>query len=555
MTPLDHGGTTNAPGRPSAPALSRRDLLRALGAAGAAVAVPGVLTACEPAPSTPRPLPPDPSVRTLGFVGGTDLDLGPGSWCWFQAPRASFGPNGLLWLGTSVAGTGTAADGAVKLLGLDTRSGSLVVDRTLTTTRQDDHTSPSVLALGDEVQVSWALHQAVDWIDVGTTARNGILVVHRIRRPGALVAPGRGTSYCSVHVVGGQRWLLYRGEQFSWNLLTSPDGRTWTARGLVVRPGSSGDRPYLHATSDGTRLHLLVTNGNPTEYRGTSAYAGTIEPDLTIRRSSGPVVGTVGSGAPAPSALLRLAVGVAGATEADDTDMWLSDLHVIDGRPTGILVRRDPWPPGASAAGGYRHRYFWIRQRATGWVVEPLCWAGGEMCPTQPDYAALGAQDPSLATRVVVATNVHPVTAEPLVSAADGKVHFELFEGTRVGEGAWTWVPVTQDSVEDNYRPVIAAGGTAKALAWMRGRYWAWTDAATRIIVRNALPAPPVEATTTTEPAPTTTSTTPTTSTSEPAPTTPSTSTSTTSTEPAPATTSTSTPATTEAAPASPVAG
>lgn len=474
---------------PPADAPSRRDLLRWFGAAGATAAVaPGLLTACDPAPTTPMPLPADPSVRGLGFVGGTDLEVGPGAWCWFQAPRASFGPDGRLWMGASVAQTGTELDGAVKLYGWDARTGSLAVDRTLTTTRQDDHTSPSVLALGSEVQVSWALHQALDWIDIGRGSTDGSLIVQRISRPGAIKAPARGTSYASVHVVAGQRWLLYRGEQFSWNLLTSPDGERWTARGLVIAPGVAGDRPYLHAASDGARLHLLVTNGNPTEFRGTCAYAGTIEADLTIRRSTGPVVGAVGPTAPRPRDLLRLAVGVTGATEADDTDMWLCDLHVIDNRPTGILVRRDPWPPGATnAVGGWRHRYFWVRQRATGWVVEPLCWAGGEICPTQPDYAALAAQDPSLATRVVVATNVHPVTGVPLASAVDGVVRFELFEGTRVGEGTWTWQPITQDSAEDNYRPVIAAGGTDKALAWMRGRYWAWTNAATRIVVRNAV--------------------------------------------------------------------
>lgn len=472
-----------------ADAPSRRDLLRWFGAAGlAAAAGPSLLTACEPAPTTPMPLAADPSVRSLGFVGGADAEVGPGAWCWFQAPRASFGPDGLLWMGASVAETGTALDGAVKLYGWDTRSGDLVVDRTLDATRQDDHTSPSVLAIGREVQVSWALHQALDWVEIGRTSRNGILVTQRITRPGALRSPARGTAYASVHIVDGQRWLLYRGEQFSWNLLTSPDGERWTARGLVIAPGTAGDRPYLHAASDGKRLHILCTNGNPTEYRGTSAYAGTIEADLTIRRSLGGVVGSVGAGAPKPAQLLRLAVGVAGADEAGDTDMWLSDLQVVDGRPTGILVRRDPWPSDAvGAVGGWRHRYFWIRQRATGWVVEPLCWAGGEICATQPDYAALGAQDPSLATRVVVATNVHPVTAEPLTSAVDGAVRFELFEGTRVGEGAWTWQAVTQDSAEDNYRPVIAAGGTAKSLAWMRGRYWSWTNAATRIVVRNAV--------------------------------------------------------------------
>lgn len=487
---------------------SRRQVLRWLSAAGVATVVPMGLSACLPG-TTPMPLAPDPSMRGLGFAGGSrDAMLGQGAWCWFQGPRASFGPGGLLWMGASVAKTGTSADGAVKVLAYDVPGSSLVVDRTLVTARQDDHTSPSVLAVGSEVQVSWALHQNVDYLDIATMSAGGSFSSQRIRRPGAVKAPARGTSYCSVHVVDGQRWLLYRGEQFSWNLLTSPDGRTWTARGLVVAPGTAGDRPYLQAASDGKRLHLVLTDGNPTEFRGTSAYAGTIETDLTIRRFGGTSIGSVGAAAPKPKAFTRLAVGVRGSSEALDTDMWLSDLCVVDGRPTGILVRRDPWPSGSQAVGAYRHRYYWIRQRSTGWLVEPLCLGGGEICASQPDYAALVAQDPSEPKRVVAATNVHPVTGTPLVSDADGKVHFELFEGFRVGEGQWSWTAITEHSSEDNVRPVIAAGGAHKALAWMRGRYWSWTDADTRIVVRPAGAAPvDPEPTTTTSSTPTSTST------------------------------------------------
>ena len=84
---------------------TRRQVLRGLGAAGAAVAVPGLLGGCKP---TPPPLAPDPSVRGLGFVGGPEVEVGQGGWCWFQSPRASFGPGGVLWLGTSVSNTFTA---------------------------------------------------------------------------------------------------------------------------------------------------------------------------------------------------------------------------------------------------------------------------------------------------------------------------------------------------------------------------------------------------------------------------------------------------------------
>lgn len=474
--------------------LSRRDLLRWAGAAGAVALVPTALTACTPV-TTPAPLRPDPSLKPLGFVGGTDTVLGQGGWCWFQTPRTSMGPHGVLWLGSSISHTGTDADGLIQATAFDSRSRTVLRRIDLAKAQQDDHTSPSVMAYGDRVQIAWALHKKVDSIDIGDTSTTGAFVSQRIHRPGSIKAPGRGMSYASAHVVNGQRWILYRGEQFSWNLLISvDDGATWTAKGLVIAPGTAGDRPYLHAVSDGKRLHLVVTDGNPTEFRGTGAYAGTLESDLSVRRFDGAKVGAVGSTAPKPRRLTRLATGIVGSSEATDTDMWICDLAYIDNRPTGVLVRRDPWPPGSQAVGNYRHRYLWMRQRSTGWVVEHLCWAGSELCPSQPDYSGLGAQDPSDATRVVVSTNVHPVTAEPLVSSADGKVHFELFEARRTGEGQWSFTAITEHSTEDNIRPSIAAGGKDKTLSWMRGSYWSWIAFDTRIVVRTAVAAPAPDA-------------------------------------------------------------
>ena len=466
--------------------LSRRDLLRLAALTGAAATVPLGLAGCKVAP-TPLPLPPDPSLRARGFVGGSDTDVGPGGWCWFQSPRSAMGPNGVLWLGSSI-GPGTSASGWVQVTAFDTRTKHVLVKRTVAKGNPDDHSSPAVMPFGDQVQVAWAMHEPWDFLDVGDTSVGGTFVVHRIHRSGSIVPPARGMSYCSTHVVGGVRWLLYRGEEWSWNLLTSADGITWTPHGLVIKPAVSSYRPYLHAASDGKRLAILVTDGHPTEYRGTSTYAGTIEADLTIRRSDGTTVGSVGSGAPRPGHLTSVAIGAAGSDEASDTDLWLSDLRIVDHRPTALLSRRDRWPVRPASVGQYRHQYLWARLRSTGWVVESLCWAGGELSSTQPDYAGLAAQDPTEPTRVVVATNVHPVTGVPLLSTADGRVHFELFEGRRVGEGQWSFTPVTQNSTQDNVRPHIAAAGTAKTLTWMRGRYTTWKDFDTRMVVRSAVP-------------------------------------------------------------------
>ncbi|MGI8754420.1 MAG: hypothetical protein ACR2MB_00885 [Acidimicrobiales bacterium] len=460
-------------------AWSRRDLLRRSAGLIGVATVPALASGC----SRNRA---DAAWATGSFAGLPTTDLGPGGWCWFQDPRVSLAPGGILWLGTTVAHTYSRRDGAVELTALDLETMKVVERRTLDHSKPDDHISPSVLAVDGGVQVAWSLHKNTPDVRVAQHRIGRVVDVTDIRRPGALVEPARGTAYASAHVVGGQRWLLYRGEQYSWNLLTSPDGDRWTHRGLVVAPGSSGQRPYLSASGDGATLQFVVTDGNPEEYRGSSAYAGSIDADLGIHDSGGRLVGAVGSLAPRPGALTRLVAGHAGPIETGDRDVWLCDVQVVGGRPSAILSVRERRPDGDRRVKSYRHRYLWARWGPEGWAVEPLSWGGNGISSVSADYTGLASLHPGEPERVVVSTDVHPNSGRPLLSAADHTQHFELFEGRRRGHGSWTWTPVTENSSQDNIRPVVAADAGREVLAWMGGKYWSWTDFDTHILVRHS---------------------------------------------------------------------
>jgi len=415
--------------------------------------------------------------------GRTELDIGPGGWCWFQSPRAELDGSGALWLGVT-QGTHASSPGSVDVIQVDLDPLRTVRRTQLAIDRVDDHTSPSIFPTASGVQVGWAAHRPVDWLELGQLGER----LQRIRRPDALVAPGRGMSYVSAHRVGDEHWVLYRGERFSWNLLTSSDsGHHWSARGLAIAPDVVGQRPYIVAAAEQDRLHIVVSDGNPTEYPGTSVSYGTIHADRTITDNAGRGIGTVGHAPPSPRRLTRLIRGTPGTTEHGDTDGWMCDLRVIHHRPTALLMVRDPWPATGSRLGKWRHAYRWARQRSGGrWTVEHLAWAGAELYPSQPDYSGLATLDPTDPTRVVVSANVHPATGQPLISAADGRVHWELFWGQRVGEGRWQWKALTHDSRADNLRPIIVADAVHRVVAWMRGSYRAWTDFDTNIVVHLA---------------------------------------------------------------------
>ena len=482
---------------------SRRTVLRWGAAAGAVGLVPSLLTACDPVAPLVGPPKPDPSLTGIGFSGGIESELHQGGWCWFQQPRATIDTADRLWIGSSYGGTFTAQDGDVAITAVDLADLHVIERTVVAHTQQDDHTSPAVMAMGSDVFAAWSLHKRVDYLETARHHPGAAFAIQRLHRPNSLKDPGRGMSYAQLHLIGKELWLLYRGEQFSWNLLTSTDGKAWTARGLVVAPPVSGQRPYLRSATDGKVLHIIVTDGNPAEFRGNGAYAGSIGADLRVRDTTGRIVGTVGKTPPVPSRLTTLLPGIAGADEAGDTDRWLADLTFVANRPTGILITRDPWPAAQQEVveqiaeandepvGQYRHTYSWVRGGPSGWRVEPMAKGGSELRPGHPDYTGLAAQDPTNLARTVVSTNVHPATGAPLVSTADSMVHFELFEGIRTstgpggaGPGLWTWTALTQNSVEDNIRPVIAAGGTRKVLCWLRGHYWSWTAFDTRVVVR-----------------------------------------------------------------------
>ena len=149
----------------------------------------------------------------------------------------------------------------------------------------------------------------------------------------------------------------------------------------------------------------------------------------------------------------------------------------MDRRPPG----RRAGPPiavasvhGAEAGNDYWYSWF---DGAT-WRSHFLAPAGSALYRGQSFYTGLVALDPGDPGRVVVSTDVHPKTGVPLISAADGQQHHELFEGITPDEGAtWRWTAITADSTADNLRPIIPIwDGDQRALLWLRGVYTKYTD-------------------------------------------------------------------------------
>ncbi|QXC59735.1 hypothetical protein KSP35_15285 [Aquihabitans sp. G128] len=271
--------------------VTRRDVLR-LGLGAAALPAAARLQGCSS------------HALTWRYGSGEDLVVGRGGWCWFQSPRAAIAADGRLYVGSSVGTSPATSSGAAQVSEIDLDHLRVASHRTLGRASVDDHTAPSVLAVDDGVQVGWTPHNGTDWVELGTY--RGPL--HRVVDPDSLVDPGVGTSYVSAHVVAGRRWVLYRGKDLFMELMSSSDGRSWVQHGVTIQkaPSSLDHRPYLLAASDGQRLHLVVSDGNPSDFPGCSVSYATIDPDLNVCDDAGRPVGQVGTAPPNPTQLTRL---------------------------------------------------------------------------------------------------------------------------------------------------------------------------------------------------------------------------------------------------------
>ena len=151
----------------------------------------------------------------------------------------------------------------------------------------------------------------------------------------------------------------------------------------------------------------------------------------------------------------------------------ISDLHLdARGHPHVVYsVQKDtarlrPRPIGAD------HRYRYARWTGREWLDREIAYAGGEVHPVpDDDCTGLIALDPQNLSVVYMSTDADPVQGTPLISAADGKRHWEIFKGTTADGGAtWGWTAITRDSERDNIRPVVPVGLVGRtAVIWLRG--------------------------------------------------------------------------------------
>ena len=251
-------------------------------------------------------------------------------------------------------------------------------------------------------------------------------------------------------------------------MLVSVDhGTTWRQGGrLLDGPG----RPYVRYAARGSgRIHLVTTDQHPRDFPNRIYHGAVAGHELL--RSDGTVADeeVFDSVAVPPDRLTEVFRG------APTDRAWTVDLQVDeDDHPYTVFsvgTMPDPTTRDRDELADL-HRFYFARFDGAAWSVGFLAYAGTALYRDEPFYTGLVALHPHDPWRVFVSTDVHPLTGIPLISAADGLQHHELFEGVTTDGTAWTWTSITANSTADNIRPVVPIwepGHTA--LLWLRGTY------------------------------------------------------------------------------------
>ena len=405
-------------------------------------------------------------------------------WCWFQDERALV-VSGRLVFGSVAAGrSDPARQGLVEATSVELATGAVTRFRLSATPversgRYDDHDTPAFAVRGDGRLVAvWAGHGHDNRILSRVSARPGDPAAWSDERA-FVPSPSSSVTYSNLFRLKGEHGRIYdfyRGldNRFKPSVAWSDDeGESFKSGGVVIDvPAAFRHRPYVKYASDGdATVHLVYTEGHPRDFDNSLYHvyyrAG------ALHRSDGSVIRSLAEGLREPAEGTRIFLGDPASVA------WASDVALDrQGRPfVAYSVQKDSagLPQGQ---GGADHRYRLARWTGTAWDDREIAHAGARLYAGEDDYTGGVALVPGDPTRLFVSTNADPTTGAPLVSAADGQRHWEVFRGTTPDDGrSWRWQAVTRDSTADNLRPIVpATEAREELLLWLRGRYRSYTD-------------------------------------------------------------------------------
>jgi hypothetical protein len=435
------------------------------------------------------------------FVGNLMQFDDNGIWTWYSDERAVIDQAG----GKLVVGCVENAAG----LGGIPRDGNINVSifdmQTLTGTRWtlrtnltsfgggDDHNAPALLVMTnghylalytghnqdsntwyriyDPVAVGWSPEAVYDWgtqpggTDFRTTYSNPNNMPAENRVYNFARSNGGGSPNCIISTDFGTNWV-YGGE------LTTNDIPGYV-QGYFKYWGNSVDR-----------IDFICTEAHPRDY-DTSMYHGYISNAMSFD-SFGTLMDTNildKMNIPNPQSFTPVFLaGTVMPPGQTNYRCWNDDVcRYPDGSIECIISARINNNVDSTNAPDTSlfpdHAFFFCRfdPLTRVWTPTYLCQAGQKLYSSECDYVGLGCLCPDDPNTIYISTTFDPRRVQPGVFDTNHEastVH-EIWRGVTTNHGAgFAWMPVTQNSSRDNFRPIVPAWDSSHTLLlWFRGTY------------------------------------------------------------------------------------
>ncbi len=412
-------------------------------------------------------------------------------WCWFQGERAVVVGSKLFF--TSIAGDkhGGWEPGDLVATSFDMKSGSVQHTKLHERLQSDDHDVAGLCVLPDKRLLAvYGKHGSDSLQRSRSTLRPADISAWTEE---AAFDVGARYTYSNVYALSSEQNRIYnfhRGRGFNPNCSISDDtGQTWQYGFRLLTwthddlkadsryTGLDGSRPYVNYASRGVdSIHFFLSDDHPRAY-DNSVYHGYYENGY-LHRSNGERLRQAFQSSPKttkPRDFTEVFVG------GPNNVAWPCDIQLDEhDRPSVLFsVQVDSAHVRKSRGeGGLDHRYYYGRWNGERWHTHEIAHAGTRLYPGEDDYTGLAVIDPHDPNTVVISTNADPVSGKALISAADGKRHWELFVGQTNDLGVtWQWSALTSDSTEDQLRPLFPASFESQHLVlWTRGKLNSYTD-------------------------------------------------------------------------------
>lgn len=426
-------------------------------------------------------------------VPGDIAEVAPnGTWTWFNDERAIW-HQGKLFVGY------VRSDGNPGVTRYDpgTGVGNHVNFGTASSNEVDDHNNPSFTVLPDGRILSvYSKHGTASAFYSRISTNNNPSSPAHWSAESVKVTPARNT-YANTYALSGngpgENGAIYNFSRcINYNpcvTVSTDNGVTWGNVTQVINVGTGGTRPYpRYVSNKNNRIDLIYTDGHPRN-ENNSVYHLYYQAQ-NFRKTDGSLLKSLANLPIQHGAVNDPNNGEKGSVVYQYDPSWgrgwTWDIHYgVNGHPVCLFqTQRDD----VTGTGWNHDRIYYHYARWTGseWQKTFIAQGGRGIYSSEDDYGGGMALDPEDPRIIYISSNA----AQPFALSDINNVplgpgeRYEIWRGVTLDGGlTFTWSPVTQNSSQDNLRPIVPEKhGLSKHLLWFQGTYASYVNYSTKVM-------------------------------------------------------------------------